>query len=130
MITKLMLLHWADYGLLLVNILLITVNHATKSFVSHVHANFSSNLHEVKCFHKFIDRVLNFYIQGFFTFFIAALVYILFFGYSSYPAEVKEYSEYFQCIAVGIVSGGVYAAIAFRNIYRLLKLEHDIISQH
>jgi len=126
-VAEAMLYHWANYGTLLVCIFLVSINQATRSFVSRMYNELSQGLRQTDGLHEFVGRVTNFFFQGSTTLFVATFVYILFLGYSSFPEEVKEYTEYLWCISISILGGGIYAAVVLINIYRLLKLEHDII---
>jgi len=126
-VAKIMLYHWADYGTLLVSILLVSINQVTGSFISSIRNKLSQDPQRTERFQQFVGRVVNFFFQGFTTLFIAIFVYILFLGYSSFPEEAKEYTEYLWCITMGVLSGGIYVAIVLINIYRLLKLEYNII---
>ncbi|BDC17423.1 hypothetical protein [Acidianus sp. HS-5] len=127
-ITKDMLVYWPDYILLFTELILISINFFMKRLEIDVN-NCSLNSQQIEYFQQFIGRLLSLFTQGIFTVSIAALVYIVLYYFYSFPTEVRKYPEFFESIDVAIILGGVYIAVLIRNLYRLARLEYNIISR-
>lgn len=120
---------WADFAIMLINAFLVAVNCIINAFMSDVRERVLLNIRRIDPLQQLIGRVANFLFQGFITLFAAIFVYMFFLGYSSYPAEVKKYEEYAICLIADTFISSVYLYVIAREIYKLTKLEYEMVSR-
>ena len=127
-LTKSMLIAWSDYGELFVELLLIAGNFAMKRHEYYIRRKFPLNLQQIQYYQQYLGRLSTLFMQGL-SISIAVLTYTIFYAFNSFPDEVKQYPEYFESMDTVIIQIGVYLSIFIWNVYRLAKLEFDVVSQ-